>query len=169
LLLERADGWVSNVLVPQATLLERVVRARHERGRGFQLVLGLLTSIRPDLDDALRLARAELVAALRAPDVRSRLDWIGEAELGARLGSLCAERRYEEAAELLSDEIVRQFVVVCRPGELRDEVARYGDADVAVAIPVGGFLALPGLLATSPADALAARRAVAEELLGAAV
>ncbi|MCS6802176.1 MAG: LLM class flavin-dependent oxidoreductase [Chloroflexota bacterium] len=140
------DGLALHLLTARSVLQQRAALARSLRPEEFPISAGMLTSVHDDLDEAMRRARLELTAGLAIPRFLPRLAELSGQQLAAEFSRAVREGRYRDAAQLLDDSIVRQFVIVCRPRDLAAAVESFDFVDTLSPVPVGQFaLAVPAL------------------------
>jgi alkanesulfonate monooxygenase SsuD/methylene tetrahydromethanopterin reductase-like flavin-dependent oxidoreductase (luciferase family) len=147
---EKADGLITHMLMPKSAVAARQAMAPEREP--FSQVAGVRFAVHQDEAQALRLARADLLAAFHTDEYLDRLGWIGEHDVREHVAGLIASGSHAEAAEALPEQVVREFIIVCTPDRVLDEIAAYDAADVIIPVPVFGFAALPGLLGTDPRD-----------------
>jgi alkanesulfonate monooxygenase SsuD/methylene tetrahydromethanopterin reductase-like flavin-dependent oxidoreductase (luciferase family) len=169
---EIADGVSLHHIAPRKVISARLdlARAAHAASpkakEPFKTAFSIMASIHDDDATAMRRARAELVGAFAIPPYLSRLAEI-EPGVAAELEELIEAERYQEAADAIPDEIVRDIVLVSTPTRARDDLAAISEADLVRPLPVGNFGALLGdALGEFPREGVEARFAVVRALLG---
>jgi alkanesulfonate monooxygenase SsuD/methylene tetrahydromethanopterin reductase-like flavin-dependent oxidoreductase (luciferase family) len=167
----QADGVVTHMMAPRKLIASRLADAAAVRdGKPFFSASGAVASIHEDERIALRLARAELIAALHTEHYQNRLQWLAGDDLTEKVLAELAAGRIEQAAELLPEEVVREFVLVTTPSRFADDVEAFDVADVLLPLSVGNyFIAIPGIMDTKPEDAQRAREALVQCSFGSAL
>ncbi|MCL6648466.1 MAG: LLM class flavin-dependent oxidoreductase [Chloroflexi bacterium] len=164
---EIADGLAMHLLTPRRVLRQRVALARALRPTGFPISAGIFAAVDDDLSRALAAARLEVTAALLFPRFLGRLAELTDAAFAERFAALGREGRVREAAALLDDELVREFALVCRPGELVAEAAALEMVEVVSPVPVGQFALTVPAFGVTRADVRAQQHRLAAALVGA--
>ncbi|MEV0593499.1 LLM class flavin-dependent oxidoreductase [Nonomuraea cavernae] len=169
---EVADGVILHHIAPRAELLRKSAMAReaHERSGStapFKVSFGTITAVHEDEGEALRLARADLVGAFAVPLYLDRLA-AAHPDVVSTLKPLLAAEKYTEAAAALSEDVVRELIVVSTPERLRDEIESFGDGvDECILLPSGVFsFMVAAELDVRPPDLVEARDAMLRGIFG---
>lgn len=163
---EVADGLALHLLTARSVLRQRVALARSIRSTDFPISAGVLTSVHDDVDEALRRARLEVTAACAIPRFLPRLAEAIGAERSGAFAAAVRAGRLQDAAMLLDETVVREFVLVCRPHELAEMATSFAGIDLLSPVPVGQFAQYLPSLGLTAADWNDSQARTVEALLG---
>ena len=162
------DGLILHLMTSRRIIRDRISLARGTRkpGAPFSLSAGMVVSVHDDEEEALHRARADLAAAMSRPWYMGRLTEAADQDLSDRFAALTARGRWGKAADLLSDDLVRDFVVVTTPDRLWDDLDAMEEPDQVVPVGCGNFYSqTPEAFGLTGRDAGAARTALREAIL----
>lgn len=162
------DGVILHLMTARRVLRDRIsiVDANRVPTRPFHLSTGMVVSVDPDEERALHRARADVAVAMSRPWYMSRLAEAAGREVGDHFALLVRSGRWTEAARLLTDELVREFVLVSTPERVLADLAAVDEVDEVVPVGCGNFYShLPEPFGLTPQDASMARAQVREAIL----
>ena len=136
-----ADGLILHLMTARTVLSSRVelVGQVRDNQKPFALSAGMLVAVDSDDGAALARARADVTAALSRPAYTQRLaDAAGE-ELMDEFRSLTDEARWQEAAALLPESVVRDFILITTPDKFRQDIAAIDIVDEVIPVNIGNY------------------------------
>ena len=127
---------------------------------------GVITSVDPDEEEALRRARAEAAASFALPPFAPRLAAHAGKDGAAAFGERVAAGDLAGAAATLPEPTVRSFVLVTTPERFADDIAAI-PTETVQPLPVGVFAPMFGAgLGFTADDAAAGRARLAAAIFG---
>ena len=163
------DGLVMHLMTARRVMRDRVSIVDGARAPcgPFLLSTGMVVSVHPDEEQALRRARADVTLAMSRPWYTGRLADAGGAELRDEFASLVTRQLWAEAARLLPDDLVRDFVLVSTPERVRSDLDEVDEVDEVVPVACGNFYShMPEVFGLTVRDARNARAELRKAILG---
>ena len=162
------DGVILHLMTARQVLRKRIsiVDANRDAQRPFHLSTGMVVSVHPDEERALHRARADLTVAMSRPWYGRRLAEAAGCELGDEFAMLVELGRWKDAARLLPDDLVREFILVSTPQRVLADLAAVDEVDEVVPVGCGAFYShLPEPFGLRRRDASVARARLREAIL----
>ena len=128
-----AHGFTTEQYLREATIpaLERGLAASGRRREDVQIsypAFVVTGTSEAEMADAARGVRAQIAFYGSTPAYRPVLELHGWGDLQSELNTLSKQGEWMKMAELIDDEILHTFAVVCEPEDVpRQVLARYGD------------------------------------------
>ena len=164
------DGLVMHLMTARRVMRRRVsiVKEARDPASPFPLSTGMVVSVHPDEEESLRRARADLAVAMSRPWYMGRLADAAGDELRDEFAALVARGLWTEAARMLPDELVRDFVLVSIPDRVREDLEAVEEVGEVVPVNCGNFYShMPEVLGLTLGDARTARSELRDAILGA--
>ena len=165
------DGVILHLMTARRVLRNRIsiVNSNRSPDRPFHLSTGMVVSVDTDEERALHRARADLTVAMSRPWYMERLADAAGRELGDEFAGLVRIGRWKDAARLLSDDLVRDFILVSTPERVLMDLAAVDEVDEVVPLGCGNFYShLPEPFGLTRQDAAKARAELREAILASA-
>lgn len=163
------DGLVMHLMTARSVMRDRVsiVDEAREPAVPFHLSTGMVVSVHPDEEESLRRARADLTVAMSRPWYMGRLADAAGVEFRDEFAALVARDRLTEAARLLPDELVRDFVLVSTPVRVQEDLEAIDEVGEVVPVNCGNFYShMPEVFGLTTDDARTARSELRDAILG---
>lgn len=163
-----SDGVILHLMTARPVLRNRIsiISVNRDRARPFHLSTGMVVSVDPDEERALHLARADLTVAMSRPWYKERLAEAAGRELSDEFAGLVGLGRWKDAARLLTDDLVRDFILVSTPDRVMMNLAAVDEVDEVVPVGCGNFYShLPEPFGLTRQDAAVARAELREAIL----
>lgn len=126
-------NWLSAEDISKA--VAEVERGRSEAGREDRVEIACRVFVCPgDPESSERAARRYIAAYQTVPVYRKFQEWLGRGEALGPMNRAWAERRRQEATELIPDEVVKDLVIFGDTAEQRRAVQKYFEHGVDTAI-----------------------------------
>ena len=166
---QATDGLVMHLMTARRVMRDRVsiVGEARDQAAPFHLSTGIGVSVHRDEEESLRRARADVTVAMSRRWYTGRLaDAAGE-EFRDGFAALVARELWTEAARLLLDELVRDFVLVSTPDRVREDLEAVDEVEEVVPVNCGNFYShMPEAFGLTPDDSGAARTELRNAILG---
>ena len=135
------DGLVMHLMTARSVMRDRVsiVGEARDPASPFHLSTGMVVSVHPDEEESLRRARADVAVAMSRPWYTGRLADAAGVAFRDEFAALVARELWAEAARLLPDELVRDFVLVSTPDRVREDLAAIDEVGEVVPVNCGNF------------------------------
>jgi probable F420-dependent oxidoreductase len=125
------DGAILNWLSP-----DDVPRVAAEVGPGKEIMCRVFVFPTDDYAAVRNLATRQMTAYLNVPVYRAFQEWLGRAEALGPMWSAWAAGDRRHATEVISDDLVDQFVVWGDASRIRAGVERYCEMGVTTPVPI---------------------------------
>ena len=166
---QATDGLVMHLMTARRVMRDRVSIVGEARSTTapFHLSTGMVVSVHPDEEESLCRARADLTVAMSRPWYMGRLADAAGDEFRDEFAALVASDLWTEAARLLPDELVRDFVLVSTPGRVREDLEAVDEVGEVVPVNCGNFYShIPEAFGLTVDDARTARSELRDAILG---
>ena len=166
---QATDGLVMHLMTARRVMRNRVsiVADARDLAIPFHLSTGMVVSVHPDGEESLRRARADLTVAMSRPWYMGRLADAAGDEFRDEFAALVARDLWTEAARLLPDELVRDFVLVSTPDRVQEDLEAVDEVGEVVPVSCGNFYShMPEAFALTADDARTARSELRNAILG---
>lgn len=167
---QATDGLVMHLMTARSVMRDRVsvVDEARDPAVPFHLSTGMVVSVHPDEKESLRRARADVAVAMSRPWYMGRLADAAGDELRDEFAALVDTERWTDAARLLPDDLVRDFVLVSTPDRVREDLDAVDEVGEVVPVSCGNFYShVPEAFGLSADDARTARAELRNAILGA--
>ncbi len=166
---QATDGLVMHLMTARRVMRNRVaiVKEARDPAAPFYLSTGMVVSVHPDEEESLRRARADVTVAMSRPWYMGRLADAAGDELRDEFAALVERELWTEAARLLPDDLVRDFVLVSTPDRVGEDLAAVDEVEEVVPVNCGNFYShMPEVFGLTVGDARTARSELRDAILG---
>lgn len=166
---QATDGLVMHLMTARSVMRDRVsiVDEARDPASPFHLSTGMVVSVHPDEEESLRRARADVMVAMSRPWYMGRLADAAGHELRDEFAALVKRELWTEAARMLPDDLVRDFVLVSTPERVREDLGAVDEVGEVVPVNCGNFYShMPEVFGLTHGDARTARSQLRDAILG---
>ena len=166
---QATDGLVMHLMTARRVMRDRVsiVADARDSAAPFHLSTGMVVSVHRDEEESLRRARADLTVAMSRPWYMGRLVDAGGEALRDDFAALVARGLWTEAARMLPDDLVRDFVLVSTPDRVREDLEAVEEVGEVVPVNCGNFYShMPDPFGLAVDDLRRARSELRNAILG---
>ena len=166
---QATDGLVMHLMTARSVMRKRVaiVKEARDAASPFHLSTGMVVSVHPDEEESLRRARADVTVAMSRPWYMGRLVDAAGHELRDEFAALVERELWTEAARMLPDDLVRDFVLASTPERVREDLEAVDEVGEVVPVSCGNFYShMPEVFGLTLGDARTARSRLRDAILG---